>query len=102
MVARTSSPAIFSSTCTSTFAVKIVKTMFDEIASKRWINSLCTTGACVGVPCGVGDASNPSESGEKISLASCEDLIISVLEATEGFSEATLYLYTISATSALI
>ena len=101
MVARTSSPTIFLSTRTSTFAAKIVKTTFEELASKMWMDSLGTTGACADVPRGVGDASNPSESGEKNPLALCdEDLRISVLDATEGFSEPTLY--TNPTTSALM
>jgi hypothetical protein len=75
--------------------------MFDELVFKRWIDSLCTTGACVGVPCDIVDASNPSESGEKNPLALYEEEFrISVVEVTEGFSEPTLY--TNSTTSALM
>jgi hypothetical protein len=66
--------------------------MFDELAS---------TGTGVGVLRGVGDAPNPAKSDEKNPLALCdEDLRISVLDMTEGFSEPTLY--TNSITSALM
>ena len=41
------------------FAAKIVKTIFDEVESKRLIGSLATMGA------GVEDASNRSDCGEK-------------------------------------
>jgi len=74
--------------------------MFDELASKRWIDSRASVGV-PGVPGGVGDASGPSDSGEKNPLALCdEDLRISVLDVTEGFSEPTLY--TNPTTSALM
>jgi hypothetical protein len=59
MVERSSSPVIFLSNRTSTFAAKIVKTMFDEVASKRLIGSSGTIGASVE------DVSNGSDCGEK-------------------------------------
>jgi hypothetical protein len=61
LVERSSSSVIFLSSRTSTFAVKIVKTMFDECASKRLVDSL---GTIDGVTSGV-RASNPSDCGEK-------------------------------------
>jgi hypothetical protein len=101
LVERNSSAVIFSSSRTLTFAAKIVKTAFDEFASKRLGDSLGATGTGVGVLCAVEDAPYPSESGEKNPLTLCdEDLRISVLDVTECFSEPTLY--TNSTTSALI
>ena len=59
MVERNSSPVILLSSCTSTFAAKIVRTMFDEVTSKRLIGFLCIIGA------GVEDTSNRSDRGGK-------------------------------------
>jgi hypothetical protein len=47
----------------------MVKTTFDEFASKRLIDSLGTTSAGVGVLRGVEDAPNPAKSDEKNPLA---------------------------------
>ena len=64
MVERSSSSVIFLSTRTSTFAVKIVKTMFDECAFKRLVDS---SGFVDDVTSGV-HASGPSDCGEKNTL----------------------------------
>jgi hypothetical protein len=70
LVERSSSSVIFLSSRTSTFAVKIVKTMFDECVSKRLVDSLGATVAGVGVSCGIEDALNSLDCGEKNPLVS--------------------------------
>ena len=84
-VERSSSLVIFLSSCTSTFAAKIVKKMLDEVAPKRLILSF---GA------GAGDSSNLSDCDEKnplVRLGCVAFLRVSVLDILKGFSEPTLY-----------
>ena len=69
MVERSNSAVIFLSSRTSTFAANIVKTTFDEFASKRLVGSLGATGTGVGVLRGVEDAPSPAKSDEKNPLA---------------------------------
>ncbi len=69
MVERSSPTVIFLSSRTSTFAAKIVKSTFDEFASKRLVDSLDASGTVVGVLRGVEDAPNPAKSDEKNPLA---------------------------------
>jgi hypothetical protein len=77
---------------TSTFAAKIVKTTFDEFASKRLVDSLDASGTVVGDLRGVEYAPNPVKSDEKNPLAGFETVFsVSVLDVAEGFSEPTVY-----------
>jgi hypothetical protein len=85
-VERSISPVIFSSICTSTSAEKMVKIIFDEVASKGLIGSLGSMGA------GIEDPSNRSDCGEKNALPGCVAVLrVSVVDVVEGNSEPTLY-----------